>query len=195
MQKLRRMLGTVALPCSSSLAVKATCTLFVWGVFVTVCMITLSTTGNWKSIDVDCWSDRAKTADSHALHVRTDLNTSRIIPGPQKLTVQLPTPSSILSDRLQYYSSQIQEGHLKDREKCTMIVQTDKKMAAVISILNHYCKMVTFYMILVLRKGGIEGKPPTLQSWRTRCTANLKFIAPKLTSKFIPRREIKTDCK
>lgn len=119
-------------------------------------------------------------------------------------TSQISTlqPSATQSRReldrvLQHYSSQVYGGN--GGEGCTMVMLTYKREGLLPKILSHYCKVGSLRKILVVWNDNGTAVPRALLNMtRGGCTANIQFIVSKenrLTNRYLPRSEIKTECK
>ena len=174
--------------------------LAVWAVVVMVWMTLLG--GNWESNN--CRGSKARLQ-------RTVELTSAQVPSPYttfnvttfaKLQAEPATNSqTAFSKRLQYYSSLIEGNHstlMSDSQNCTLVVQTYKRTDVLPKFLSHYCKMPVIRQILVVLNDMDQTVSGALTSLASKCHAKLLFMksdANRITNRYIPRKEIKTDCK
>ncbi len=165
----------------------------------------LSARGSWTA--TKCWYDRERTdlrqvgiKNFTSLHKETEQSETTLAPPPPTTTATVA--SSMQKKRLLYYSRQIEErnrfGSNSQQENCTMVVVTYKRTGILSKFLNHYCKIAVLQKILVIWNDNNASIPGTLLMWTKRCKKELKFIradSNELTNRYIPRKEIETDCK
>lgn len=117
----------------------------------------------------------------------------------------LTTVDPVVQKKLMYYYSKIlhrpdmEELHMGKQveETCTLVVMTYKRATILSKVLNHYCKISFLEKILIIWNDPEQWVSPMLRSWTRRCSRKLVFIeakANKLTNRYVPREEIKTDC-
>lgn len=79
-----------------------------------------------------------------------------------------------------------------------MIMLTYRREEILPKVLLHYCKMDVLKKILVIWNDVNTTVPQNLLDLAYGCGAELKYIRSeenRLTNRYIPREEIKTDCK
>ena len=79
-----------------------------------------------------------------------------------------------------------------------MIMLTYKRTKILPKVLKHYCKTITLQKILVIWNDVGTPIPKYLMNLTKECDVELIFILSQenlLTNRYIPRDEIKTDCK
>ena len=142
----------------------------VWVLCATVWMVTSTT----NSENFNCFSRR--TSNSSTTH---DVNPA---------TVSLAT-------LLKQYSSKILGMSSHTEEKCTMVMlAVYRQTTSVPRLLLHYCKSLLLQKIIVIWNASV----PITADLSKQCVAELKLVllnGSKLMSKYLPRKEIETDCK
>ena len=167
--------------------------LVVWALTVLLWMTILSR--NWNAVDCRDGKQELKRSSGKVLFTPSSASPS------SSGTPQAPpssTPQTPLAKRLLYYSSQIESNLSDTKENCTMVVQTYRRTEILPKFLNHYCKIPGLQKILVVWNSVNETLPGTIKWWASRCRTELSFIVSstnKLTNRYIPRKEIETDCK
>lgn len=80
-----------------------------------------------------------------------------------------------------------------------MVMLTFKREEVLPRVLKHYCKVGVLQRILVIWNDVVNTTvPQSLRDLNSTCTADLRFIVSeenKLTNRYLPRKEIETDCK
>lgn len=105
--------------------------------------------------------------------------------------------TTTLRAKLQDYEKKIYRVN-SSSEQCTMVIQTYKRTQILPRVVKHYCTMVTFSKVLVIWNDVNTSIPDYLIKSLWMCSGKLQFIVPKenlLTNRFMPRKEIETDCK
>lgn len=80
---------------------------------------------------------------------------------------------------------------------CTMVMLTFRREEILSKVLVHYCKIAIFQRILVIWNDVNATVPVELLDLVYSCLADLKFIKSEenmLTNRYLPRKEIETDC-
>ncbi len=84
------------------------------------------------------------------------------------------------------------------KEQCTMVVQTYKRAEILPRVIKHYCTMLVFHKVIIVWNDVNTSVPQSLKELNKKCVAHVHFVVPKanlLTNRFVPRKEIETDCK
>ena len=104
-----------------------------------------------------------------------------------------------IPDLLQKYTSEIfHPGIDLEKEKCTMVMLTYKRINTLPDVLKHQCKVTFLEKILVIWNDVSTPVPKRLLDLSKSCETKLQFIREKenrLNNRFKPRPEIETDCK
>ena len=112
-------------------------------------------------------------------------------------TPSTPKPAGPqLSPFLQRYASRVflPRGVDRDREKYTLVIQTYRRVAVLVKLLNHYCNLARLEKILLLWND--VGTPVSSALRELKCAVPLFIIEEKqnkMTNRFKPRPEISTD--
>ncbi len=117
---------------------------------------------------------------------------------------QYPAPPPVplpLPEHVQRYASRIfsNPGILHDEsERFTLIMMTYKRVSVLPRVLAHYCQTPRLDKIIVIWNNVEAPVPKDLLGLNLTCVVPLVFIKEKenrLTNRFKPRQEIKTECK
>lgn len=105
-----------------------------------------------------------------------------------------------IEESLVGYKSKIfsQQESAYDKEGFTMIMLTYKRVTVLPKLLLHYCKIKSLHKILVIWNDIESQIPQNILNLANQCQVTLEFIQEKenkLTNRFKPRPEIKTECK
>lgn len=91
-----------------------------------------------------------------------------------------------------------QQDSLHEKEGFTMIMLTYKRVKVLPKLLLHYCKVKSLHKIIVIWNDIESQIPQDILDLGNQCQVTLEFIREKenkLTNRFKPRPEIKTECK
>jgi len=103
----------------------------------------------------------------------------------------------LLREKLDEYEKRIYHVSPMKNEKCTMVIQTYKRAEILPRVIRHYCMMLIFHKVIVVWNDVNTSVPRSLKSLNMKCAAKVQFVVPKenlLTNRFVPRKEIETDC-
>lgn len=102
-----------------------------------------------------------------------------------------------IRDKLEEYEKRIYHVN-SSREQCTMVIQTYKRPEILPRVIRHYCTMIIFHKLVVVWNDVNTSIPRAFSDLNKKCVAHVQFVVPKenlLTNRFVPRKEIETDCK
>ena len=102
-----------------------------------------------------------------------------------------------LRDKLEEYEKRIYQ-MTSSKEQCTMVIQTYKRAEILPRVIKHYCTMIIFHKVVIVWNDVNTTIPQSLKLLNKNCVAHVQFVVPKenlLTNRFVPRKEIETDCK
>lgn len=177
--------------------------LVVWGVSIVLWMTILS--GNWNTINCRNSREALQRTINISGHLipppAASIHAPSASPSVDPQTPPVTITQTPFAKRLLYYSSQIEPNLslVSDAlENCTLVVQTYKRADILPKFLSHYCTVPVLRKILVVWNDVNETVPGNLMGWTNRCRRQLEFLkfdANKITNRYIPRKEIETDCK
>ena len=172
----------VAMVNSRSLLVVA---LLFWAACLTTLLISLTTTS-----ERDC-SQRLARSNQRAVDIVVDPSW------PTNGTMEaVESEEEAYGKAIKQYWSQIDRKR-STQQNCTLVMQTYKREEILLKILPHYCKIPLLQRILVVWNDVGATVPEALRNLTQSCRADLMYILSeenKLTNRYIPRREIETDC-
>ena len=100
-------------------------------------------------------------------------------------------------EKLDEYEKRIYHVSSMKNEKCTMVIQTYKRAEILPRVIRHYCTMLVFQKVVIVWNDVNTSVPQSLRNLNKKCAAQVHFVVPKenlLTNRFVPRKEIETDC-
>ena len=165
--------------------------LFVWAVFVTVLLFRAQVSTNIEN--------RRETEEAGSIE-KDGPPDLRVVPINKVLaeTVSISNGGQKRS-YLDYYSSKIfHQESVYEKESCTMIMLTYRRLKTLPKLLSHYCKAKHLHKILVIWNDVGSEVPQNIRNLVNECEVPLQFIQEKenkLTNRFKPRPEIETECK
>lgn len=166
--------------------------LIVWSVCVTVWVILLETAAS-DNDTIKC----KETSDSKPQVLTFAVPAIASSPLLKPRSSLRPTASYGVENRLLYYSSQIfyRPDNTNGLEKCTLVLLVWHKEALDL-LLSHYCGIHILKRILVVWNS-VEATI-NLEAWAISCRKEVMLIqsnTDKLTNRYLPWKEIETDCK
>lgn len=115
---------------------------------------------------------------------------------PWYTTVQGTMAGSL--DEFTRYSSWINSVNDTQQENCTMVMMTYRRVEILPKILMHYCNVLQLQRIIVVWNDINSTIPMNVTDLTNSCRADLLFVMSEknyLTNRYIPRKELETDCK
>ena len=165
--------------------------LVMWSMYATVLLVSLTTTGHCpiaRSV-IPVLPNSSKPPGTDFRNIATEHNTTTSL-------WQDPVEERESLDSIhQRYASQLGKNTTGG---CTMVMLTYKRENILPKVLLHYCKRTFLQRILVIWNDVNTTIPKDFLDLKFSCKTDLKFIVSKenlLTNRYIPRKEIETDCK
>ena len=147
----------------------------------------------------------ALTVQEHCDHIH-DANEIRLISREHAADLEEPSKYSTNLQQaantgeksvgaLKNYASRIFRENTEDG--CTMVMLTYKRVETLPKVLQHYCSIITLKRIVVVWND-VNSSPPRSLLNLSGCKVDVQFVfskANKLTNRYLPRKEIMTECK
>lgn len=169
-------------------------TLLFWAFGASVWLSSLSTTARSGCRQLFARSLRIPFGDD-----QFPSNATIPSPSPEPAERTLGSKKADFDQVMKHYWLKIDEPrHDRTMLNCTLVMQTYKRDKILPRVLNHYCKIPLLQRIVVVWNDIDTAVSKSLLNLTRGCAAELMFVVSrenKLTNRYIPRKEIETDCK
>ncbi len=132
---------------------------------------------------------------AHKNHSTSRAITYSTAASPSQAVIDKNLGNQSFSQRLKHYSSLIFSANPGN---CTLVILTYKRVKIIDKVVQHYCSMNQFQRILIIWNDIDTPIPTDLTDSSKSCAVDVKYIVStknKLTNRYLPRKEIETNCK